>query len=125
MVDIQPILVGPDFRIRPLVAADRDNLYIAARDPLIWEQHPARNCHQRNVFDGYFSALVAAGGALAFEERPGGKIVGCSRCNEAPNAPGEWSVGFTFIEKRLWGGAANMALKTLMLDYLFITEPRV
>ncbi len=125
MVDIQPILVGPDFRIRPLVAADRDNLYIAARDPLIWEQHPARNRHQRNVFDGYFSALVAAGGALAFEERPGGRIVGCSRHYEAPNAPGEWSVGFTFIERRLWGGAANMALKTLMLDHLFITQPRV
>ena len=62
---------------------------------------------------------------MAFEERPGGRIVGCSRYYEAPNAPGEWSVGFTFIEKRLWGGAANMALKTLMLDHLFITEPRV
>ena len=76
MVDIQPILVGPDFRIRPIVAADRDNLYIAARDPLIWEQHPARNRHQRNVFDGFFSALVAADGALQFEERPDGRIVG-------------------------------------------------
>lgn len=87
MANIQPILVGPQFRIRPLVEADRDNLYIAARDPLIWEQHPARNRHQRNVFDGYFSALVAAGGALAFEERPGSKIIGCSRYYAAPNAP--------------------------------------
>ena len=104
MVDIQPILVGPDFRIRPLVAADRDNRYIAARDPLIWEQHPARNRHQRNVLSGYFSALVAAGGALAFEERAGGRIVGCSRFYEAPNAPGEWSVGFTFIEKDCGAG---------------------
>ena len=32
MANIQPILVGPQFRIRPLVEADRDNLYIAARE---------------------------------------------------------------------------------------------
>ena len=32
MANIQPILVGPQFRIRPLVEADRGNLYIAARN---------------------------------------------------------------------------------------------
>ena len=62
MANIQPILVGPQFRIRPLVEAHRDNLYIAARDPLIWEQHPARNRHQRNVFDGYFPLLSLPAG---------------------------------------------------------------
>ena len=35
MADIAPILVGPDYRIRPLVEGDRDKLYLAARDPLI------------------------------------------------------------------------------------------
>jgi len=125
MTDIQPTLVGADYRIRPLVESDRDNLYLAARDPLIWEQHPARTRHQRDIFDGYFTSLIAGGGSLAFEIKTTGRIVGCSRFYRAPNAPEEWSIGFTFIERALWGGAANFALKTLMLDHLFITEDRV
>ena len=125
MADIAPILVGPDYRIRPLVEGDRDKLYLAARDPLIWEQHPARTRHQRNVFDEYFSSLIASPGSVAFELKASGRIVGCSRFYLAPNAPDEWSIGFTFIERNLWGGGANFALKTLMLDHLFTTEERV
>ena len=125
MIDIQPILVGPDYRIRPLVEGDRNNLYLAARDPLIWEQHPARTRHQRNVFDAYFTALIAEAGSVAFEVKASGRIFGCSRFYKAPNAPEEWSIGFTFIERALWGGEANFALKTLMLDHLFTTEERV
>lgn len=125
MTDIQPILVGRDYRIRPLREEDRDRLYLAARDPLIWEQHPSKSRHQRNVFDEHFTALVAAGGTMAFEVRSSGRLVGCSRFYKSPNAPDEWSIGFTFIERSLWGGAANFALKTLMLDHLFESEDRV
>ena len=124
-LDIQPTLVGARFRIRPLAASDRDDLHAAASDPLIWEQHPDKKRYQRDIFDAYFTALLAAGGALAFEARDDGRIIGCSRYYPAPNAPGEWSIGFTFIERRYWGGAANLALKTLMLDHLFLTEDRV
>ena len=125
MVDTAPLLVGPDYRIRPLLEGDRDALYLAARDPMIWEQHPAGNRHQRNVFDPYFSALRAAGGAVVFEAKSTGRLIGCSRFYEAPDAPKEWSIGFTFIERALWGGKANFEVKRLMLNHLFQTETRV
>ena len=122
MTDIEPILVGPDYRIRPLVENDRDSLFLVARDPLIWEQHPARTRHQRNVFDDYFTSLTATPGSVGFEVKQSGRLVGCSRFYRAPDAPDEWAIGFTFIERALWGGAANFALKTMMLDHLFTTE---
>lgn len=125
MVDTAPLLVGSEYRIRPLVENDRDALYMAARDPMIWEQHPAGNRHQRNVFDHYFSSLLDAGGGVAFETKSKGRLIGCSRFYVAPNAPTEWSIGFTFIERALWGGRANFALKRLMLEHLFTTESRV
>ena len=125
MVNTQPILVGSEFRIRPLTEEDRDNLYMAARDPLIWEQHPAHNRHQRNVFDSYFASLLAAGGAVVFETKSNGRVVGCSRFYRAPENATDWSIGFTFIERGLWGGSANLALKTLMLDHLFTSESQV
>lgn len=124
-LDTQPTLVGARFRIRPLAASDRDDLHTAASDPLIWEQHPDKKRYQRDIFDAYFTALLAAGGAVVFEARDDGRIIGCSRYYLAPNAPEEWSIGFTFIERRYWGGGANFALKTLMLDHLFMTEDRV
>ena len=125
MTDIEPILVGPDYRIRPLVENDRDSLFLVARDPLIWEQHPARTRHQRNVFDDYFTSLTATPGSVGFEVKQSGRLVGCSRFYRAPDAPDEWAIGFTFIERALWGGAVNFALKTMMLDHLFTTEARV
>ena len=125
MTDIEPILVGPDYRIRPLVENDRDSLFLVARDPLIWEQHPARTRHQRNVFDDYFTSLTATPGSVGFEIKQSGRLIGCSRFYRAPDAPDEWAIGFTFIERALWGGAANFAMKTMMLDHLFTTEARV
>ena len=78
-VDIQPVLEDKAFRIRPLLLEDQEGLYQAASDPLIWEQHPARNRHERSVFDPYFHAILNAGGGLVFETIDGNRIVGCSR----------------------------------------------
>jgi RimJ/RimL family protein N-acetyltransferase len=124
-MDIQPTLTGVRFRIRPLHERDREGLYLAARDPLIWEQNPASSRFERGVFDDYFTALRNAGGALVFEDIANDKIIGCSRYYQAPNAPPDWSIGFTFIERSLWGGHANLELKSLILDHLFSTEEQV
>ena len=123
--DIQPVLIGQNYLIFPLTEHDREELYIAANDPFLWEQHPEKNRWKRSVFDFYFDALVAAPGSVVFVCEKDIRVVGCSRIYQAPNALDEWSIGSTFIERALWGGGANLELKTLMLNHLFKTEERV
>ena len=50
--------------MRPLEPDDFDATYAAASDPLIWEQHPAKDRHKREVFERFFSDAMKSGGAL-------------------------------------------------------------
>ena len=49
---LQPTLEGELLKLRPLRPDDFDDLYAVASDPLIWEQHPANDRHEENVFKG-------------------------------------------------------------------------
>lgn len=117
--DPQPDLKGPNLNLRPMRGEDRAGLYAAASDPLIWEQHPAKTRHQRDVFDPYFDMLLRAGTTLVLRENETNEIVGCSRFYVAPDVPGSISIGYTFLVRRLWGGPANREMKTLMLTHAF------
>ncbi|PYP65994.1 MAG: GNAT family N-acetyltransferase, partial [Gemmatimonadetes bacterium] len=44
--DLQPVLKGKLLELRPLRAEDFDDLFAVAADPLIWEQHPAKDRYQ-------------------------------------------------------------------------------
>jgi RimJ/RimL family protein N-acetyltransferase len=52
--DPQPILKGELLGLRPLRPEDFDDLYAVASDPLIWEQHPANDGYQKDVFQEFF-----------------------------------------------------------------------
>ncbi|HYM59587.1 MAG TPA: GNAT family N-acetyltransferase, partial [Thermoanaerobaculia bacterium] len=52
--ELQPTLTGELIVVRPLRPDDFEELYRAASDPLIWEQHPESTRHQRDVFQRYF-----------------------------------------------------------------------
>lgn len=119
MMDLQPTLEGPRLRLRPLTAADFDELYAAASDPLIWELHPCSDRWKRPVFRQFFDAAVASGGAFAVVNRFTGAIVGTSRYYGFNESEGSVSIGFTFLMRKLWGGDYNRELKTLMLDHAF------
>ncbi|MBJ3761438.1 GNAT family N-acetyltransferase [Maribius pontilimi] len=121
--DPQPVLTGERLSLRPLRASDRDGLYHAASDPLVWEQHPASTRHQRDVFDPYFDELLASKGTLCV--RTDGTVIGCSRYYPVPAHPGEWGIGYTFLDRAHWGGAWNREMKTLMLRHAFASLPRV
>jgi len=41
--ELQPHLVGDLLEVRPLRPEDWESLFAVASDPLIWEQHPARD----------------------------------------------------------------------------------
>lgn len=118
-MELQPVLEGPRLRLRPLKAADFDALYAAASDPLIWEQHPAPNRHERRVFEEFFDRALKSRGALAVVDKTTNVIVGTSRYYDLEGRDSV-CIGFTFLTRAYWGGSYNRELKFVMLDHAFI-----
>jgi RimJ/RimL family protein N-acetyltransferase len=116
--DAQPHLAGELLEVRPLRASDRDALYRAAADPLLWEQHPADR-HERAVFDAFFDDQLASGGGLLVCDRVTGAAIGTSRYHAPDLAAGRVEIGWTFLARAYWGGRWNGELKRLMLAHAF------
>jgi RimJ/RimL family protein N-acetyltransferase len=123
--DLQPRLSGDRIEVRPLRTDDFDALFLAASDPLIWEQHPEPDRYTREVFQRFFDGAIESRGAFAVTDRRTGRVIGSSRyCNLKP-AEHEVEIGFTFLERAYWGGEFNGELKTLMLAHAFRFVDRV
>jgi RimJ/RimL family protein N-acetyltransferase len=118
-IDLQPTLVGETLLLRPLRVEDFDALYAVASDPAIWEQHPEPTRFQRLVFEGFFTAALASRGALLAAERASGAVIGSSRYYDWNAAERSIAIGYTFLARAHWGGAANREMKRLMLDHAF------
>ena len=123
--DLQPTLTGTLIEVRPLRQDDFDALFAAACDPLIWEQHPESNRHERAIFQRYFDSAIESGGAFAVIERRSGRIIGSSRYWNLKPAESEVEIGWTFLERAFWGGRHNGELKSLMLAHAFRFVDRV
>ncbi len=121
--ELQPTLRGELLELRPLRLAHFDDLFAAASDPKIWEQHPASDRWQRPRFQHYFETAIASGGAFAILERKTKQIIGSSRYDDLQ--PGKQvEIGWTFLQREYWGGVYNRELKSLMLDHAFRFVPR-
>jgi RimJ/RimL family protein N-acetyltransferase len=125
IIDLQPTLKGNLIELRPLRPDDFDALFSAASDPLIWEQHPESDRYQRDVFQKYFDGALESKGAFAIIDRESGQIIGSSRYCNLNLTNREVEVGWTFLERRFWGGNYNRELKQLMLDHAFQFVDRV
>ncbi len=117
-MDFQPELVGATLRLSPLAEAHREELYAAASDPLIWEQHPARTRHERRVFDTYFDFLLSMRQSLVVQERETARVIGTSRFYVAASPPESYSIGYTFLTRDHWGGPTNREMKSLMINHI-------
>lgn len=117
--DAQPVLQGERVDVRPLRAEDWDALYAVASDSLIWEQHPARNRHELDVFRAFFDEALASGGALVVVDRANGLVIGSSRFHGYDEARSQVEIGWTFLSRLYWGGVYNGELKRLMLAHAF------
>ena len=115
----QPTLADDVFVLTPMREADRTALAAAAADPLIWAGHPAKDRHERAVFDPYFDSLLSGGGTLVIREAETGMVAGCSRFYASPDIPDEIAIGFTFLTRAHWGGDGNRRIKRLMLGHAF------
>lgn len=125
MMDRQPQLTGDLIELRPATAEDFGALFAVARDPLIWEVHPAHDRWQETVFRKFFDDGMASGGMLVAIDRATGKVIGSSRYDFGRAEPGEVEVGWTFLARSHWGGRYNGEMKALMLDHAFRSVDRV
>ena len=125
MFTLQPTLRGELVTLRPLEEADFDALYAVARDPLIWEQHPASDRYKEEVFRGFFRDAMNSGGALIVHDAATGEVIGSSRYFGYDEARSEVEIGWTFLARSHWGGRYNGEMKRLMLDHAFRFVERV
>src|SRR5688572_19125908 len=95
--DLQPCLTGDLLELRPLRPDDFCDLYAVAADPLIWEQHPAKDRYQEEVFRAFFREALASGGALIALDRTDGRVIGSSRYHGYDEAVSEIEIGWTFL----------------------------
>jgi len=118
-IHLQPTLHGRLLSLRPLRPDDFDELYAVASDPLIWEQHPANDRYQAEVFRQFFREAIESGGALAVIDNRDGKIIGSSRFFVYSEEKREIEIGWTFLARSYWGGVYNGEMKQLMLRHAF------
>ena len=119
MFELQPTLEGALVELRPLAAADYDDLYAVAGDPLIWEQHPNNNRHEPEIFQAFFREALESGGALIAIDAATRRVIGSSRFYGYDPERSEVEIGWTFLARSYWGGAYNGEMKRLMLEHAF------
>ncbi len=119
-MNFQTPLRSQSLTLRPLKLRDFEALHAAASDPLIWEQHPDPRRFEREVFRlQFFEPAVASGMAYVVEDNASGQLIGSSRYYELDETKREVAIGFTFLARSHWGGAANREMKQLMLNHAF------
>jgi N-acetyltransferase len=116
---LQPILEGKLLTLRPLRPEDFQELYAAASDPLIWEQHPNSDRYQEEVFKEFFRDALESGGALIAIDAIDGRVIGSSRFHGYDPEKSEIEIGWSFLARSHWGGAYNGEMKQLMLRHAF------
>lgn len=117
--ELQPLLAGQLVELRPLRPDDFYALYAVASDPLIWEQHPARDRYKEEVFREFFRGALESGGAFVAIDRLDGRVIGSSRYHAYNAERSEIHIGWTFLARSHWGGKYNGDMKKLMLDHAF------
>jgi RimJ/RimL family protein N-acetyltransferase len=118
-IDLQPTLKGTLVELRPLRPEDFGDLFAVASDPLIWEQHPASDRYNKEVFEDFFREALESGGALLAIDSRTGRAIGSSRFHGYDQEKNEIEIGWTFLARSHGGGTYNGEMKQLMLTHAF------
>ncbi len=118
--DLQPEHLENDLiKITPLQQSDFEVLYQVASDPKIWENHPANNRYQKEVFQIFFNITAASKGAFLVYDKATGDLIGTTSFYDFDPKNSKVAIGYTFLAKKYWGGKHNKAMKQLLIDYAF------
>jgi RimJ/RimL family protein N-acetyltransferase len=117
--DLQPHLKGDLVELRPLTREDWNDLFEAASDPLIWEQHPESDRYKEEVFKTFFKSALESGGAFVVLDTKSRQIIGSTRFHGYDPEKSEVEIGWTFLARKYWGGLHNREMKQLMLSHAF------
>ena len=118
-VNWQPHLENDLLILRPLKAEDFDALFKVASDPLIWEQHPAKNRSTKEGFELYFNEGLATNSAFTVIDKKSGDVIGSTRFAPVKESANAIEIGWTFLGRQYWGNAYNKSMKALLMDYAF------
>ena len=119
MINIQPQLENDLVILEPLNQNDFENLYAAAADPKVWEQHPNKNRYKREVFQTFFDGAIESRGAFKIICKETNQVIGSSRFYDYDENDASIIVGYTFYSTDSWGKGINPSVKKLMFDYIF------
>jgi RimJ/RimL family protein N-acetyltransferase len=106
-------------KLIPLQASDFEALFEVASDPLIWEQHPANDRYQRDVFKAFFEGALATKTTFLILDKITEKPIGSTRYYDFKPESSSIAIGFTFISRDYWGGPHNRSTKKLLMEYAF------
>lgn len=112
-------LRGELVELRPLLETDREALFAAAADPLIWQQHPEPNRYRREIFDPYFDTIRSFPGPFAVVDHATRAVIGTTSFYDYRPDESSVIIGYTFIGRAYWGNTYNREMKRLMIDHAF------
>ena len=113
-------LEGERFHLLQTQPHHFDALYQVASDPELWAQHPQSDRWKPGVFKRFFDAgLQNPEGCFTIFDRGSGAAVGSTRFYGLDVREPSIRLGYSFIARSLWGGAANQAVKHIQLSFLF------
>jgi RimJ/RimL family protein N-acetyltransferase len=115
----QPTLENDLIILQPLQPEHFDRLFEVAADPLIWEQHPAKERSTRAGFELFFNEAIATKSAFLVIDKKSGAAIGSTRYFPVAGIPNAVEIGWTFLAREYWGTDYNPSMKRLMLDYAF------
>lgn len=118
-INWQPTLHGNLVCLRPMQEQDFEPLFLAASDPLIWEQHPENDRYKREVFLKFFRGGMDSRGAFVVLDQKNQQIIGSTRITAYNPNLSSIEIGYTFITRAYWGLGHNRELKKILLDYVF------
>lgn len=117
--NIQPILENEAVVLYPLQEKDFEALYNVASDPKIWEQHPNKDRWKKEVFQTFFDGAMQSKGAFIIVDKFTAEIIGSTRFYDYNEKESSIFIGYTFYAVSYWGKGINLAVKAMMLDYVF------
>lgn len=118
-------LHGKLLNLIPLHEGHRQDLFRAAADPLIWEQHPQKDRFKREVFDQFFDNLLKCEGTLVAVDSESREFIGSSSYYDYDKDDQVVTIGFSFLIRRCWGHTYNREMKQLMVDHAFKKVGRI